>query len=396
MPAKVVITGLGAVSPIGSTLEMYWTTLLYGESLPSPHPYRRPEYMNNRLTYRVQDEIPVLVHAGEQTGRASTFAIRASEMALRDAGFACPPTGEVFGMCLGTGTGDHDLIETEREGGELASPLGTFAFGVAGVVADRLHITGPNLTVSNACAAGCYSLSIARDAITAGWADVMVVGGVDSISRVVHGAFNRLGAADPQVCRPFDAHRAGTLYGEGAAILILESEAHARRRGQLHWYAEVKGYGWSCDGHHPTAPDPSGRQSEQALRRALEDADTPSDAIDCIVCHGTGTELNDLAESNALERVFGDDISRLLACAIKSKLGHSAGAAGAFSCLTGALILDRELVPPTANLTTVDPRCRLNLHVDWPVPASSVRNVLVNALAFGGTNIAIVLGKAAT
>jgi len=266
----------------------------------------------------------------------------------------------------------------------------TYPFSVTAAVARALGIGGPTLTVSTACAAGCYSVSLAAEAILAGRAEVMVAGGADTVSRVSQACFNRMNAVDT-MCRPFDANRMGTLYGEGAAILILESEEHAGRRGPARRYAAIDGAGWSCDGHHPTAPDPTGKQIERALQRALADAGLTLDDIGCIVAHGTGTALNDLAESRGMEQAFGGALARIPVCAPKSQLGHTAGAAGAFSCLIAALILDRGLVPPTANLTAPDPHCTLRLHTDWPV-STTARHVLVNAYAFGGNNISVIVG----
>jgi 3-oxoacyl-(acyl-carrier-protein) synthase len=407
---RVVITGLGLVSPLGNDVESFWQGLLYRENLPSHYPYKNPGYMNNRRAYLVQDRdwasLPV---NGERQGKATAFALRATEMALADAELlvASDQTSDILspgsrdarlnaptliGICLGTGTGDSDLLEDEHEGGPSVNPLAAFSFSAAAAVANHFQTSGPNLTVSTACSAGCYSLSLARDAILDGWADVMIVGGTEVVSRVGQACFNRMNGLDPYACRPFDVDRAGTVYGEGAAILILESETHARRRGRERWLAEVKGCGWSCDGYHPTAPDPSTRQGELAMRRALAEANLAADAIDCVICHGTGTELNDVAESNCLQNIFGDGLEQLLICAIKSKLGHSGGASGAFSCLTAALILERGMVPPIANLTALDPRCNLNLHIGQPIQAT-VQNVLINAYAFGGNNISVVLGN---
>ncbi len=387
MTQRVVVTGLGVVSPIGATLEEFWQALLYEESWPHEYPYARPSYMPNRLAYWMRDEPPA---GAVRESRASRFAVQAGRMALEDAGLLQLEEAGAIGVCLGSATGNHDVLEAHRERGGTVTPLDAYPFSVTAAVARRLGLGGPTFTISTACAAGCYSVSVAAEAILNGQADVMLAGGADSVSRVTQACFNRMNAVDPQVCRPFDAHRAGAVYGEGAALLVLESEEHARHRGRTHGYAQVKGAGWSCDAHHPTAPNPAGGQIELALRRALADARLAPQDIDCVVAHGTGTELNDLAESSGMEQVFGTGLARVPVCAPKSKLGHTAGAAGAFSCLIAALILDRGLVPPTANLTSLDPRCKLHLHTDWPVPTSA-RHVLVNAYAFGGTNISVIL-----
>lgn len=389
MDPRVVVSGLGVVSPLGTELEDFWQALLYADSAPEEYPHAHPERLPNRLAYRVPDG-PDARPAGSRT---VAFALRAAEAALRDAGLAPAPEGTLIGACVATATGNQDVLEARRLGLAAPPPLEAYPFSVAPALATRLDLGGPVVTLSTACAAGCYSLSLAAQALADERADVMLVVGADSISRVTQACFNRMNALDPLVCRPFDAERAGTVYGEGAAALVLETEAHARRRGRAHAYALVAGSGWSCDGHHATAPDPAGVQIERALQRALDDAGLGLGDIDCIVAHGTGTELNDLAESHVMEQAFGADLERLSVCAPKSKLGHTAGAAGAFACLTAALILDRGLVPPTANLTRIDPRCRLPLHTDWPRPLAA-RHVLVNAYAFGGNNISVILGAA--
>jgi 3-oxoacyl-(acyl-carrier-protein) synthase len=391
MTERVVVTGLGVVSPLGGRLGEFWDALLYGESVPQVYPHLPARAMSNRHAYWLRD-VPSAGPGGPHSSRTVRIATEAVRAALDEAGVPAAPGADVVGLCLGTATGNHDLVETARE---AATPIpdSGYPFTVATTVAEALALSGPVLTISTACAAGCCSVALAAEAILDGQADVMVAAGADTISRVTQACFNRMNALADDVCRPFDARRTGTMYGEGAAALVLESERHARQRGSARIYAEVKGSGWSCDGHHATAPDPSAAEIVRALRRALADAGVGPDAIDCVVAHGTGTELNDLAESHAMEQVFGGAVDRILVCAPKSKLGHTAGASGAFACVVASLILDRGLVPPTANLTSVDPRCRLRLHADWPVPASA-RHVLVNAYAFGGNNVSVILGAA--
>lgn len=393
MAQRVFVTGLGVVSPLGSDVASYWEGLLYKESRPGIYQHTRPAYIPNRLFYNVPDWSPE--DARQQkvlAGRASTFAIRAAEMALRDAGLLDAVQGSTIGVSLGTGMGDSDLLDDERTGGPAVPPDAACFFRVSALVAERFGLTGPNLSVSNACSASGYSVGLAYDAISEGWADVMVAGGVEGFSRVAQACFHRMGALDPYACRPFDQDRAGTVFGEGAAVLVLESEEHARRRGCQRYFAEIKGSGWSCDGHHPTAPDPNGLQPEHAANRALASAGVQPDEIDCVVPHGTGTALNDVMESALLERLFGPRLEQVHLCAVKSKLGHSGGASGAFSILTAALILNHGLVPPTGNVQAVDPQCRIKVHTDQPIRAP-IRHVLINAYAFGGNNISVVMGR---
>jgi 3-oxoacyl-[acyl-carrier-protein] synthase II len=391
--SRVLITGLGVVSPAGSTIESYWAALLAGAVAPSRFPWTDERYVGDPLTYSVAEpKRREVSDAGLAIGRASQFAIRAAEMCLADAAFNAGDAAPI-GVSMGTGMGHADLLEDEREGAGAAAPLERFAFEAGSTVAARLHLRGPNLSVSTACSAGAYSVSLAVEAIRAGLADAILAGGCEAFSRVAFGCFRRLGALDPVACRPFDAGRAGTVFGEGAAMLLLESEEHARRRGRTSYYAAVSGAGWSCDAYHPTAPEPGGQQTAAALQRALEDANLRPEDIDCVVPHGTGTELNDVVESSTLAQVFGPHLNRLRIFGLKSVIGHSGGGAGAFSCVTAALMLHYGMVPPTANLVNVDPRCELPLHTGTPV-TGDLRRALVNAYAFGGTNISVILEKA--
>ncbi|HKP94806.1 MAG TPA: beta-ketoacyl-[acyl-carrier-protein] synthase family protein [Fibrobacteria bacterium] len=397
---KVLVTGLGVVSPMGSDLEAFWDSLCT-ETIPPRElddAFLGRAHMDNRLFHLVADPGEDAIPAGG--GRATAFALRAAEAALRDAGLdpeAMDGIGlkdAVIGVAMGTAAGDTDAWESERSAtGGLAAP-GPFPYRSAHAVAGRFGLTGPNFSVSTACSAAGYGISLACEAIRSGQADVMVAGGAESVSRVTQGCFNRLMALDPESCRPFDVDRKGTVMGEGAAVLILESEAHARKRGRRA-YAELKGWGWSCDGHNPTAPDPAGIQAEAALRGSLAAAGVEPGEVDCVVPHGTGTALNDSIEGEVLARVFRERLPGLKVSPIKGKLGHGAGASAAFSCLAACLILRTGKIPPAGNLQTQDPECRLSLHRGSPLLAK-VGHALVSSYAFGGNNISLVLGRPAT
>jgi 3-oxoacyl-(acyl-carrier-protein) synthase len=216
----------------------------------------------------------------------------------------------------------------------------------------------------------------------------MLVGGSEAVSRVALACFNRLGAVDPQWCRPFDRGRKGTVMGEGAAVLVLESADHLRQRGGR-CYARAEGWGWSCDGHHATIPEPSGRAATLAVTHALADAGLGPDAIDAVLAHGTGTELNDLVESKVLAEALGPRCPTVPVCALKGKLGHSGGAAGAFQCLTACLVLAHGVLPPTGNVPELDPRCPLLLP-DRPL-TGAFRHILMSSYAFGGNNVSLIV-----
>lgn len=393
MREKILITGLGVVSPLGQSIETYWQSLLYGQSVPASYSSLPIQLIPNTLYYGVSDwKCPIPWVSGINPGRASQFAIYAAHCALTDAGLLNNAALTSMGVSIGTAMGDYGLLEQAKLGEACVLPSDYFFFKASACVATHFDCTGPNLTASTACAAGAYAISMAVDMLHNGIANVMIAGGTDAYNRVGQACFNRLGAFDPVVCRPFSAERAGTLGGEGAAILVLEKESHFYARGGCHYYAEIKGYGLSCDGHHITAPDPKGTHAEKALQRALHDAQLVPQNIDAIVAHGTGTVLNDEAEASVIQKVFSSGKNEPLICAIKSKLGHSGGAAGAFSCLTAALMVKHNIVPPVANLDNKDPRCEINLTTEEPV-SMRLQNVLLSAYAFGGNNISIVIGK---
>lgn len=393
MPARVLITGLGVVSPIGTGVDAYHRALLEAESRPKDHGIIDPSWMAVRHTYSVTDfALPVPRGSAPFTGRASQFAIHAARMAVEDAGLlGARGAGSVVGVALGNAMGD-DVFEQSRVGGPEAAGLDLFPFEVAAALGAALDVDGPNIDVATACSAGLYSVSLAAELIRTGQADVMIVGGAEAISRVAMGCFNRLVAFDPEVCRPFDAGRKGTVMGEGAAVLVLESDEHARRRGWGRSYAVVAGEGWSCDAHHATIPEPSAHHAARAARRALDAARLGEDDVDAVLVHGTGTDQNDVMESAMLTQMFGDRPEGIWVCAIKSKLGHGGGAAGAFQCLTGALVLQQGVLPPTANIVELDPRCPIRHSGAGPVRAA-FRNILMNSYAFGGNNISLILGR---
>jgi 3-oxoacyl-[acyl-carrier-protein] synthase II len=397
---RVVVTGLGVVSCLGSDLDSYWAGLLAARSEPAPVDDPAAN-MKIRLLYGVGPVPEPPTDGAGRPGRTSTFAVHAGTAALLDAGLpvedgaladAAPVARDRVGVAVGTGVGDCSLVEQARTGGEPPDGLDAFPFKVSSVLAGRLALGGPVRSVSTACSASAYSVSLGVDMIRSGRADVVLAGGADGYTRVGVACFNRLGALDPLRCRPFDAGRKGTIFGEGAAFLVLESESHARARGRDRHYGVVEGTGWSCDGHHATAPEAGGTQIVRAMAAALAEAAVEPSEIGCVIPHGTGTPLNDVVESQALHRVLGPTAAALPVYSLKALLGHTGGAAGAFALLTALLMLDRGTIPPNAPLAEPDPECPLRLPVGEPL-AIAPRHVLVNAYAFGGNNISVLVGR---
>ncbi|UBI41115.1 MULTISPECIES: beta-ketoacyl-[acyl-carrier-protein] synthase family protein [Streptomyces] len=378
-----MITGLGAVSCLGDSATDLWSGLLLARKTPSPAPEdcgmaRQP------LVYQVSG--PAQEHderTGQPLGRASAMACRAVGEAIADSGLEEHHLAEA-GLTVGTSLGDIALHETSEPATDSDG-----SFRTASVVARRYRICGPNHTVSTACSSGAYAVSWAAELIDSGRADVVVACGTDAHSRVALASLERFGLLDHTVCRPFDAARQGMVTGDGAAALVLESADHAARRGAVA-YAMVEGYGWSCDAHHQTAPEPGGEQLARSVTGALHTASGP---VGAAVLHRAGIAVNDIVESDVVAAALGERASRTPAFGIKGVIGHTAGAAGVFACVAAVLMLRHRTVPPNAHVTTLDPDCPLDVPVGGPVPLTEPRT-LVSATGFGGNNAAIVLGAA--
>ncbi|MGP3946181.1 beta-ketoacyl-[acyl-carrier-protein] synthase family protein [Streptomyces sp. 6N106] len=409
----VLVTGLGALSPLGTGVDAFWRGMHAADTAPVrvPDPLA---HMDHPLMYLVPEaDLPdgPEEQDGLPLGRGSQFALAAAREAVADAGLAALPGPDASGatdagldprrvaVALSTGMGDTDLHEGWWTGEAPASGRWAPAFPLASVVGGWFGAQGLNTCVSNACAASGYALSMAADLIRSGEADVVIAGGAEAYSRVALACFNRLGAIDPERCRPFAAERRGTVFGEGAAVLVLESASHARARGARTVYGRLAGAGWSCDAYHPTAPEPSGEQIERAMRVALREAgagtgsgagaESGSGGLGFVIPHGTGTALNDVVESQVLDALT----PRTPLYSVKALIGHTGGAAGAFAALAASLVLHHKTLPPNVPVGTPDPECAV------PLPSGSAPMTgaygLVNAYAFGGNNISLVFGRAA-
>lgn len=390
---RVLITGLGVIAGVGSGTDAFWRGMQAAAGRPAPA--RDPHaHMALPLMYSVPDADvpsgPVWLD-GRALGLASRLGVEAARQAVEDAGLigSAPPRTAVV---IGTGMGDSGLREEWRVDGAPAAAEWDPVWVVASAVGDWLGVRGANASLSNACAASGYAIAIAADMIRAGDADVVVTGGAEAYSRVALGCFNQLRAVDPVRCRPFDRHRAGTVFGEGAAMLVLEAEEHARQRGAAA-YARLAGTGWSCDAYHPTAPEPAGAQIVRAMRAALAEAGATPDAVGCVVPHGTGTELNDVVEGRALQEVLGERCAEVPLQSLKALIGHTGGAAGALATLAAVLIVHRGVVPPNVPLDELDPECAVWVPQGEAVPLTRP-SALVNAYAFGGNNVSLYVEAA--
>ncbi|WP_329450793.1 beta-ketoacyl-[acyl-carrier-protein] synthase family protein [Streptomyces sp. NBC_01724] len=392
---RVVVTGLGAISCLGSGVPAFWEGLTSGGG--TPRPVTDPDArMANRLMYLVPAaDVPdgPERHAHVELAAGPRMAIAAAHEAVADAGLDDAQRERlsvVLGVEMGN-AGRHEARRAAEHGAPIRRAVGRWSpmTVTSAAVSAAIGATGGSTSVGNACAASGYAAAIAADMIRAGEAEMVLTGGAEGPTRVGMGVFNRIGAADPVACRPFDTDRQGTLFGDGAAMLVLESAEHAEARGAT-VYAELSAAAFSCDAHHPTAPDPGGTQAVRGMRRALADAGLRPADVGGVVPHGTGTPLNDVVESEALREVFGELCDELPLFSLKAMIGHTAGVAGAFGVLTAALMLHHGRVPANAPVTAQDPRCAVWLPQDRPVPLSASA-VLVNAYAFGGNNVSLVL-----
>lgn len=411
----VVVTGLGAVSCFGSGTGALWEGLLGASRRPDPAPDvcglpARPHL------YAVPDgDAPA-----RGTGRTGALLATAVAEAVAEAGLTA---GDLLdaGLTVGTSLGDIDLSEPGVGAGAAAGAgadarpgagaaagtgpgTGPGPFGdavgvppathrVAASLATRFGIGGPGQTLSTACSAGAYAVGWGAELIETGQADVVVACGGDAFSRVAVGTLQRFGLLDGECCRPFDTGRAGMVTGEGAAALVLESAESARRRGRP-VHAVLAGHGWSCDAHHPMAPEPSGEQLRRSAARALAGIDgTPGAAV----LHRAGVAVNDTVEAAAISAAVeaaGGSGGDVLGYAPKAVMGHTAGAAGVFGCVIAALVLRHGLVPPNAHVTDLDPDCPLTVPLDRPAPLARP-SVLVSGTGFGGNNAVLTWRAAA-
>jgi 3-oxoacyl-[acyl-carrier-protein] synthase II len=406
MRPRVVVTGVGAVTPVGTGRRELWENLLAGRSGFAPVESFDTGKFNVHLGAEVRGFRPeewVVALDPARLGRASQMAVAAARQALADAGLdpdaiaAAGVDRERAGVSMGTTSGEPREIERfddqvvakrlDLVGDEVVSRYPCQVIAVH--VARELGFDGPNTMIPAACAAGNYAVAHALDVLRAGRADLMLAGGADAFSRITYTGFSRLGAIAPDTCRPFDKNRKGMIPGEGAAVLVLEPLERALSRG-ARIYAEVAGYGLSCDAHHMTAAHPEGDGAARAMQRALADAGLASEEVSYISAHGTGTPTNDRLESIAVKRVFGAAPPPM--SSIKSMLGHTMGAASAIESAVCALAVADDRVPGTMNLVELDPECDLDC-VPNAARELTVAVAMNNAYAFGGNNASVIFRK---
>jgi 3-oxoacyl-[acyl-carrier-protein] synthase II len=396
------------VAPTGNNVPQAWQGVLSGQSAVAPITQFDASGLPVRFAAEVKgfDATRFLDRkTARQSSRFVQFALAAVREALDDSGLDVSVDADRYGCAMGVGAGawcdiDSQSRVLQQHGPRRVSPHFfpyTLPNMAAGLVSVFEGLRGPNLCTATACASGNHALGEASMHIAMGTAEVMVAGGAESFLGPLYvAAFAQMRALstrndDPaRASRPFDRDRDGFVMGEGSGALVLEEFEHARRRGAA-IYAELLGYGLSCDAHHATLPPPTGDGAARAMLGCLKSADIVPDQVDYINAHGSSTVANDSAESAAIEAVFGDHARRLSVSSTKGATGHCLGAAGAIEAVFAALAVHHGLVPPTANYEKPDPKCRLDYTPNQP-RQRSIRCALTNSFGFGGQNAVIAFG----
>ena len=405
--ARAVITGIGCVTPIGHGAEEFWRNLTQGVSGIGPITQFDPAGLDCRIAAEVKGWEPTQYMDAKEARRASRFsqfAIGAAKQAVVDADLRIDDRNrDSMGIVMNSGAGGiSDLAESEQvlleKGPQRVTPLlvPSLAPNMASCqVAMQYGIQGPVVTSMAACAASVYAFVEAKWLIDLGQADVVITGGTEAAiveaslaSMANMGALSKRNDEPEKASRPFDLERDGFVYGEGAGAMVVERLDHALAR-DARIYAELAGGAITCDAYHITAPEPSGDAAAAAMRKALQSASVEPEEVDYIVAHGTGTPLNDAAETRAIKKALGEDAYRAAISSPKSMVGHLLGGAGAISAIAGVMAIRDDVVPPTINLETPDPACDLD-YVPLTARPTPVRVAMVNGFGFGGQNGVVV------
>mgnify|MGYP006291508703 CR=1 FL=1 len=405
---RVVITGLGAVTPVGSGKDNFWNALMEGASGVDLISRFDTSAFKTRIGAEVRNFNPkdfgIAPKNAKRMDMFTQYGVAAAALAIEDSGLKLGTYNDRVGTMIGTGIGGLMTLEEEKKRLiESRNPSRVSPFlipmmmpnAVNANVAIMYKLTGTSPCIANACATGLYTLIYATKDIALGDFDVVIAGGSEAIlTEIAASSFANMKALsrrndDPQrACRPFDKDRDGFVIGEGAGVLIVESLDHALARNAK-IYAEVVGYTTNTDAYHITAPDPDARMVKKAIRDSLEMAGLEPKDVDYINAHGTSTPLNDKAEAAAISEVFGD--YKVPVSSTKSMIGHLIGAAGAVEAVTCSLAMDKQIIPPTTNYETPDPDMDINVIAE---PTSAELNIVMNnSFGFGGHNAVMVLKR---
>ncbi len=409
-PRRVVVTGLGVISPVGNTVEDFWDSLCNCKSGVAPITHFDVSQFSTKIAAEVKDFSPGDVISRKDLKRMDLFvqfAVCASRCATDDSGIDFDKIDPFStGVLIGSGIGGLQTIENQNKillerGPSRVSPLlipMLITNMASGQVSIEYNAKGPNLSVATACASGTHAIGEAYRHIALGEADVMITGGAEyAITPLGLAGFCSIRALsqrndDPEkASRPFDRGRDGFVMGEGAGVIILEEYDHAKKRG-ANIYCEILGYGCTGDAYHMTAPAPGGEGAAKCMEMAVRNACLNVDDIDYINAHGTSTALNDKFETEAIKTTFGDHAKKLSVSSTKSVTGHLLGAAGGVEAVACAKAIENNLMPPTANYETPDPDCDLDYVPNQP-REKKLDYVMSNSLGFGGHNATLVFGR---
>jgi len=407
---RVVVTGLGAVTPLGNSVPEYWRAICEGRSGVGPITRFDPKRLDARIAAEVKGFDPLKVIEKKELKKLDLFiqyALAAGVEAVEDAKIDFSRVDPArAGALVGSGIGGIlSILEWHRvlleKGPSRISPFFIPSLIVnmaSGQLSIRYKLKGPNSSVVTACATGNHAIGDAFKIIQRGDADLMVAGGSEAIiDELPIGGFAQMKALSTRndeparASRPFDADRDGFVPGEGAGIVVLEHAEHARRRG-AHIYAEIVGYGMTADAYHMTAPDPDGDGAVRAMAGALRDGGVRPEDVGYVNAHGTSTPYNDRTETLAIKQVFGDHARRLAVSSTKSMTGHLLGAAGGIEAIVTVLALQQGILPPTINYETPDPECDLD-YVPNVARKAEVEFAISNGFGFGGTNATLVFRR---
>ncbi len=413
MVNKVVITGLGTISPVGNNPETAWKNILSGQSGVGPITHYDASEYKTRFAAEVKDFDPIAIYGSREARRMdrfAQFAVAACMQAVENAQLEIDDGNrQRIGVTIGTGIGGLGTLFEQMQIFFERGPSRVSPFLVpmmlpdtaAGMVAIHLGLQGPNMAVVTACATGTNAVGEAAEMIRRGQADVVLAGGSEAVivpiamaGLSVMTALSTRNDEPQRASRPFDLHRDGFVMGEGSAILVLESEEHARARG-AHILAEVTGYGATNDAYHISAPAENGAGAALCMRNALQHANLSLNDIQYINAHGTSTPLNDKSETAAIKTVFGEQAYQIPVSSTKSMTGHLLGASGALEAMICTLALRDQVMPPTINYETPDPVCDLDYVPNTCRPAK-LDHIMSNSFGFGGHNATIILSRAAT
>lgn len=408
---RVVITGLGAVTPIGIGHQAFFDGLVSGKKAFDKISRFDPAGFSCQVAAEIKDFDPGLFMDKKEARKLVRFiqlGIAAAKLAVTDSNLLITPANsDRIGVIVGSGIGGLDILEQQaailrEKGPDRLSPFTVpymIANMAAGMISIQLGARGPNSCVVTACASGTHSIGDAFKVIQRNDADVMIAGGAEAAicplgvasfcaARALSTSYN----GDPQSSsRPFDAKRDGFVMGEGSGIVVLERLEHAKARG-ANIYAEVAGYGMTGDAHHITAPSPEGEGATRAMLMALKDGNLKPEDIDYVNAHGTSTELNDKYETLAIKTAFGEHAKKLTISSNKSMIGHLLGAAGAVELVATALSVKNDIAPPTANYECPDPDCDLD-YVPNGARRMTINAAISNSLGFGGHNAVLAVKK---